>query len=110
MTHTTSAPIIPRTIQVVAHSPLTCLGRPDYADTAYYSTKSGAGVFDAGTQGWVDALACAPPIVTPTCSRPIRVATTNVLETFAMGPAGDRHPSEPNLDRFGIVLQRPIGV
>jgi hypothetical protein len=100
----------PRSIQIVAHSPLTCLGRSDHADTTYYTAKSGAGVFDAGTQGWVNALGCAAPVKTDTCSRAVRVVTMNVLKAFALGPAGLRHPSKPNLGRFGITLKRPLGV
>jgi hypothetical protein len=34
----------------------------------------------------------------------------NVLKAFALGPAGLRHPSKPNLGRFGITLKRPLGV
>ena len=43
-------------IQVVAHSPLTCRGVNSYADSAYYTHGSGAGVFNAGTMRWVASM------------------------------------------------------
>ena len=52
----------------------------------YYSAPSGAGVFDVGTQAWVNASA------RPTKSRRVGI-TTNVLTAFGRGPAGPTHPS-----------------
>ena len=46
----------PRPIQVLARSPVVCEGRPDYSDTAYYTTSSGAGVFASGTMRWVESM------------------------------------------------------
>jgi N,N-dimethylformamidase beta subunit-like, C-terminal len=47
---------VPRPIQVLAHSPLTCNGAASYADTAYYTHSGGAGVFNTGTMRWVEAI------------------------------------------------------
>jgi hypothetical protein len=46
----------PRPIQILAHSPLVCGGQSSHADSAYYTTPSGAGVFASGTMRWVEGL------------------------------------------------------
>ena len=97
----------PRTLQILAHSPVQCGGMRSYADMTYYAARSGAGVFDAASQGWVNLVACGHPVDEATCNhRAVRI-TENVLRQFAHGPAGRRHPSKPNLGRFGISLQDP---
>ena len=95
----------PASIQVLAHSPVTCKGKRSYADMTYYTTSSGAGVFSAGTFWLIPPLddACEPG--SATCQ--IQGMVTNVLRTFAAGPAGLTHPSEPNLDELGIRLAEP---
>ncbi|MFC5950106.1 N,N-dimethylformamidase beta subunit family domain-containing protein [Pseudonocardia lutea] len=90
----------PRPIEVLFHSPLTCRGRPDFADATWYSVPSGAGVFSAGTQYWICGL-------DPGCrggrSAPVVAAiTTRLLTAFAGGPAGAVHPAEDNLGALGI--------
>ena len=89
---------VPRPIDVLAHSPLTCGGVAGYADSAYYTSAGGAGVFAAGTMRWVCAL-------THTCGhgvgvgaqRLVGVTTTNLLRVFAAGPAGLTRPAHDNL-------------
>lgn len=100
----------PGSIQILAHSPVVCRGHPDFADLTYYSTSSGAGVVDIGSQGWISTIACGPPVQTPVCIPQAVKITANVLETFAKGPAGLAHPSKPNLARFSIKLEHPIRV
>jgi hypothetical protein len=104
---TASAPT-PRSIQILAHSPLSCGGLPDAADVTYYTTSSGAGVLDAGTQGWVEPLRCDPPVASTSCRPEVERITENVLTAFAVEPAGWRYPSVPNLPRWGIVLEHPL--
>jgi hypothetical protein len=84
----------PRPIEILAHSPSTCNGRPSHADASYHVEKSGAGVFDAGTMRWVCALRhCGPK--TDASSGPILSrATLNILRAFAAGPAGLAHPAK----------------
>ncbi|HEY3604938.1 MAG TPA: N,N-dimethylformamidase beta subunit family domain-containing protein [Sporichthyaceae bacterium] len=84
----------PRPIEILAHSPSTCAGRPSHADASYHVEKSGAGVFDAGTMRWVCALRhCGPK--TDASSGPILSrATLNILRAFAAGPAGVAHPAK----------------
>ena len=43
---------VPRPIQVVGDSPLTCRGAKTRANAAYYTVPSGAGVFATGTMSW----------------------------------------------------------
>lgn len=98
----------PASIQILAHSPILCRGLPDYADMTYYTARSGAGVLDASSQGWVKALQCDAPVEADTCDvRAVRI-TQNILNAFSAGPAGIAHPSVPNLAKFGIALQQPI--
>ena len=89
-----------RPIQVLSHSPLTCNGVNSYADSAYYTHRSGAGVFNAGTMRWVESF--GPPLygwgITRACGRFTRRVTANVLRAFADGPAAARHPAQDNLD------------
>ena len=90
---------IPRPMEVLAHSPLTCAGVASYSDSGYYTTPSGAGVFASGTMRWVCAMRG------PSCGHGVGVAaedfvdraTLNLLQVFAAGPAGRTHPAQDNL-------------
>ena len=100
----------PASVQILAHSPLTCRGNGDHADVTYYTTRSGGGVIDMASQGWIPLLTCRPPQDTIRCNaRAVRI-TTNILRMFARGPAGIDHPSRPNVAQFGIRLAHPIHV
>ena len=80
-------PPAPPDVAVVAHSPAPCHGHASHADTTYYSAPGGAGVFDAGTTGWVPGLA------DPGSRVPVTRITENLLTAFGAGPAGLVHPS-----------------
>jgi N,N-dimethylformamidase beta subunit-like protein len=89
---------VPRPIEILAHSPLTCRGVHSYSDSAYYTHSGGAGVFNTGTMRWVQSL--APPYrsgLTPGGARFTRKVTANVLTAFADGPAAAKHPARDNL-------------
>ena len=98
----------PARIQILAHSPVVCGGIHDYADVSYYTTRSGSGVFDAGTEGWVLALTCGRLFSRSPCHHAVVTMTGNLLHLFASGPAGIRRPARPNLSALGIQLQDPI--
>ena len=100
----------PENIEVLAHSPLDCGRLHSHSDMTYYTTSSGAGVFDAGSFGGTAALKCGPPTKTWRCSPEIVRLTENLLAAFAAGPAGLAHPSLSNLADLGIVLKHPIRV
>jgi hypothetical protein len=63
--------------------------------TAYHSTRSGAGVFDAGTTEWLCSIddTCAAPPRSPQVKRVLDQITANLLEAFAQPMAGLRYPS-----------------
>jgi hypothetical protein len=90
---------VERPIQVLAHSPLTCNGVNSYADSAYYTHRGGAGVFNVGTMRWVESF--GPPLyhwgITRSCGRFTRRVTANVLRAFADGPAAAKFPAHDNL-------------
>jgi hypothetical protein len=88
----------PRPIQVLAHSPVVCEGRPDYSDTAYYTTPSGAAVFASGTMRWVESMMAghrgdgADHYISPAAGRFVTRVNTNLLLAFARGPARENYP------------------
>jgi hypothetical protein len=96
----------PRNIEVLTHSPLTCRGVRSFADSAYYTTASGAGVFDAGT-GWFP-LGVAEAGATGVTARVIGGELTNLLTAFAAGPAGRSHPAHRNIDALHEYAGDPI--
>lgn len=100
----------PSTIQVLAHSPVVCWGRSSYADMAYYTSRSGAGVFDASTTAWLTDLSldCALGRHCGRCSSIIERMTENLLAVFAHSPAGIDHPSQSNIESLGVFPLHPF--
>ena len=90
----------PRPIEVFASSPEHCRGQAVTSDVTYYVAASGAGVFDAGTVGWICALSavaipdsfCPPRPPPAPARRIIQAATRNILAAFARGRAGGGPP------------------
>jgi len=90
---------VQRPIEVLSHSPLVCQGVSSYGDSAYYTHSGGAGVFNAGTMRWVEAIfGDQPHGISGTATSFVRQATTNVFRAFADGPAAASHPAHDNLD------------
>ncbi|MFJ5546585.1 N,N-dimethylformamidase beta subunit family domain-containing protein [Streptomyces sp. NPDC093225] len=94
----------PRPLEVLAHSPVVCDGRPSHQDTAYYTVPSGAGVFATGTMRWVEALDAtgdgrsgARHGLDARAGAFTRRVTENLLRAFAAGPAGRTHPARDNV-------------
>lgn len=79
----------PHPLDVVLRSPVGC-GQYTHADATYYTTQSGAGVFDSGTMGWVAGLAGR---YGPRTKRLEQRITTTLLREFATGKAGRTHPA-----------------
>jgi hypothetical protein len=102
---------VPRPIEVLSHSPLTCNGAASYGDSAYYTHPGGAGVFNCGTMRWVEALYGDQPHgiggATPDF---VRAVTTNVLRAFADGPAAAKYPAHDNLAAMDEHVGSPVGV
>ncbi|MFF2958946.1 N,N-dimethylformamidase beta subunit family domain-containing protein [Streptomyces sp. NPDC057963] len=88
----------PAPIEIIAHSPLVCAGRPSHADSAYYAVPSGAGVFASGTMRWVEALMAGTRENGRNHGMDARTgafvtrATENLLHAFAAGPCGRIRP------------------
>ena len=76
----------------------------DFADAVYYTTPSGAGVFESGTQDWVCGMDpyCTGPAQTGHVAPILDAISTRLFTTFAAGPAGHAHPAIDNLARLGI--------
>jgi hypothetical protein len=87
-------------IQVLSHSPLTCRGVNSYSDSAYYTHRGGAGVFNTGTMRWVASSARPyPPFgLNRRSAEFVSRVNANVLRGFADGPAAAKHPARDNLD------------
>jgi hypothetical protein len=94
-------PVYPveRPMEVLSHSPLTCRGVHSYSDSAYYTHRGGAGVFNAGTMRWVAASNGLRLFgLTKQGGEFTRRVTTNLLHGFADGPAAAKYPAQDNLD------------
>ncbi len=97
----------PASIQVLAHSPVNCHGQPNVSDATYYTASSGAGVVNVGTLGWLETLACGPPVQDAWCSTAATQITRTLLTEAARGHLGLAHPAVPNATDFGYQLTRP---
>lgn len=98
------SPATPRPLQILSHVSYSCGGVSTSAQSVYYTTRSGAGVFNAGTLRWTCALSgrCRPYVLPASTTRFVRRVTVNVLRVFAAGPAGERHPALDNMARFAL--------
>ncbi|WP_204077230.1 N,N-dimethylformamidase beta subunit family domain-containing protein [Planotetraspora phitsanulokensis] len=89
----------PRPLEILAHSPLMCGRRPSFADSAYYTAPSGAGVFASGTMRWAEALMAGTrdsPVTHGIDQRTrcfVTTVTENLLRSFGRGPAGELEPA-----------------
>jgi hypothetical protein len=89
---------VERPIQILSHSPLTCRGINSYADSAYYTHASGAGVFNAGTMRWVASMGGLRLFgLNARTAAFTRHVTLNILHAFADGPAAAKYPAHDNL-------------
>jgi hypothetical protein len=101
---------VPRPIQVLSHSPLVCNGVSSFGDSAYYTHPGGAGVFNAGTMRWVEAIyGDQPHGIGGQTPGFVKQVTTNVLHAFADGPAAAKYPAHDNLDAMHEYVGDPIG-
>ncbi|MCM2419947.1 N,N-dimethylformamidase beta subunit family domain-containing protein [Streptomyces sp. RKAG293] len=98
----------PRPIQILSNSPVVINGKDkSFANSSYYTTVSGAGVFSAGTLGWtcaVDASPCWGKLPKETGKFATKVAE-NIISAFQAGPAAKAHPAVDNYEKYA----RPTG-
>jgi hypothetical protein len=96
----------PRPLDVLFHSPVICgtTHQHDFADAIYYTTPSGAGVFESGTQDWVCGMDpyCTGPAQAGHVAPILDAISTRLFTTFAAGPAGRAHPAIDNLAQLRI--------
>ena len=101
---------VQRPIEVLSHSPLVCQGVSSYGDSAYYTHSGGAGVFNAGTMRWVEAIfGDQPHGISGTAATFVRQVTANALRAFADGPAASSYPAHDNLDAMHEYAGDRIG-
>jgi hypothetical protein len=94
----------PRPLQILSHVDYSCGGVGTSAQSVYYTTPSGAGVFAAGTLRWQCAMMrhCGQGRM-PVRNRVfVKRVTRNVVTQFAAGPVGDRFRARDNLRRFDL--------
>jgi hypothetical protein len=94
---------LPRPLQVLSHSPYSCRGVTTSTQSVYYTSPSGAGVFNAGTLRWGCAMVdrCERPLGARTAAF-TRTVTGTLVEEFARGPVGARHPARDNVADFDL--------
>lgn len=103
----------PHPLQVLFHSPVRCTGQggiDDASDVTYYTTPSGAAVFDSGTSKWECALddqACDTGWGDPATFQVVREVTRRLLMAAMLGPIGARHPA---IDTTGGPPGRDDGI
>jgi len=85
---------------VIFHSTVHCSGQggiDDASDVTYYTTPSGAAVFDSGTSKWecaLDDTECQPGWGDPATFAVVREVTKRLLLAATHGPIGRTHPAE----------------
>ncbi|MBV9830087.1 MAG: hypothetical protein JOZ82_00710 [Marmoricola sp.] len=101
-------PSTPRPLQVLSNVSYPCMGVLTSAQSTYYTTPSGAGVINFGTQRWSCAVKprCAPLSVETTSF--VRTVTSNVLHAFASGPVGRSHPAHDNVRDFVLPTNNQV--
>ncbi|HET9647329.1 MAG TPA: N,N-dimethylformamidase beta subunit family domain-containing protein [Microlunatus sp.] len=87
---------MPHPLDVVFHSPVVCRNWR-FSDATYYVARSGAGVLDIGTMGWLKALNGGAGVRAR--SRAVRITST-VLTAFARPRAGLAHPAADSVRRI----------
>ena len=89
----------PRTLEIVGRSPASCHHMRCISESTYYTLPSGAAIWAAGTDGWVNALGdnLFKMRLTNATRAFVRTVTDNLLREFARGPAGRAHPARPNV-------------
>ena len=93
----------PRPMEVLSHTSYSCRGVTTSAQSVYYTTPSGAGVFNAGTLRWGCAIVdrCEHPLGVRTRDF-VRTVTDNILRAYAGGPVGRSHRARDTLDRYDL--------
>jgi hypothetical protein len=93
----------PRPLEVLSHTSYGCRGVTTTSQSVYYTTRSGAGVFSAGTLRWDCALADRCDVrLGEHVQRFVERVTENVLRAYAAGPVGGKHPARDTVTRYDL--------
>ena len=100
----------PRPMEVLSHTTYSCRGVTTSAQSVYYTTPSGAGVFNAGTLRWGCALVdrCEHALGARTQDF-VRTVTDNLLRAYAGGPVGRSHPARDTVGRYDLPDVNTVG-
>ena len=101
---------LPRPLQILAHTPYSCRGTTTSAQSVYYTTPSGAGVFNAGTLRWGCALVdrCDRPLG-PVTQRFVRIVTGNLVTGLRRRVRWvPPHPARDNVADFDLPLVNSV--
>ena len=98
----------PRPLQILSHLTYNCGGVTTSTESTYYTTPSGAGVINFGTQRWSCAVnrRCAGLSIKATTF--VRQVMSNVLRRFAKGPVGRDRPAHDNIADFILPLDNQV--
>jgi hypothetical protein len=93
--------LLPRPLQILSEVDYPCRGVTTQAHSVYVTRPSGAAILNVGTLRWVCALAdrCEQDL-SASAVRFARTVTSNVLRTYARGPAGRTRPARDNVEAF----------
>lgn len=82
-------------VQLVLSTNTKVRGRVERVGMTYYTTKSGSGVLDASTDGWVCSItnSCNWTRITKESSLQVEEITAQILKESAKGPLGSLHPA-----------------
>jgi hypothetical protein len=100
----------PRPLQILSYVRYSCGGVGTSSQSIYYTSRSGAGVFTAGTLNWMCALLpkCSPGFPSHRTKQFVHRTTVNILKAFAKGPAGRRHPAHDNVRKFNLPKHNQV--
>lgn len=98
----------PRPLEVLSYLPYDCGGASTSTESSYYTTPSGAGVIDFGTQRWTCALRSRCRGLPPRDDTFARRVTVNLLRAFAKGPVGLTHPAHDNVEKFPLPTTNQV--
>jgi hypothetical protein len=100
----------PRPMQVLSYSAYECDHVATTSESVYYTTRSGAGVFTAGTLRWGCALVDhCDRVLGERVQRFVQTVTDNVLRAYAGGPVGPQHPARDTVTHYYLPDVNTVG-
>ena len=98
----------PHPLQILSYVKYSCGGVTTSTQSTYYTTPSGAGVINFGTQRWACAVNLHCPALPAKDNVFVRQVMTNVLRKFAEGPVGTRYPAHDNVADYPLPLVNQV--